>query len=164
MDTQKKRKKNSDSSNDEFEGFSNESPVDESTDAVCRSNVIGKTLKEIKASIAQLMEKKNKAGSSCDGKCRWSVIENELRDINDALNGLMGVKNDVDEVKMALSDISSKLDSLIEKEDNLMVDVHQIFTSLPYTSICGVAKLDKYLNSSTIFTQMVSYQCNMVII
>lgn len=65
------------------------------------------------------------------------------------------MKNDFDEIKLKLVEIDSKINSLIEKKES--VDVHQILSSLPYTLLLDVSKLNKYLGSEMVFSKMVSH-------
>lgn len=158
----KKRKKNlaelQESSNEEFEGFSPDQSINESIDVGCNCKLsdIENTLKEIKGAIAHLMQLKNGVNTSCNDNCELAVIGNTLKDLKDAIDYVVEIKNDFEEFKITLCDIQSKLDELLEKGANSIVDIHQILSSLPYTTISGVEKVNKNLNSGTIFSKMVS--------
>lgn len=96
---------------------------------------------------------------SDDGSCVCVGIVNILKDIKKSLDTKLeekeaAMKNDLDEIKLHLREIDSKINSFIEQEEN--IDVHQILSSLPYTSILDVPKVNKYFGIETVFSKMVS--------
>lgn len=120
-----------------------------------QSNDVLMTLKGIQKNIAEIMAMKQTPSSS-DSHCKWPIIEHILRDIQESIEYLVTIKTDMEEMKIILGDMNSKISAIMEKQDSSVVDVHQILSSIPYGSLSGVEKLDQWFTISTIFAQMVS--------
>lgn len=144
-----------DSDNEDFEGFDHD-PDNVSQNNNQKSIGVASTLNEIKKSMAQIMSMKSVSGSSCDSQCKWPVIEAMLKDVQESIDYLISVKNDMEEVKLSLIEMNSKLNAIIESQESSSVNIHGILTSIPYTTLTGAEKVEQHLGIATIFEQIVS--------